>query len=258
MGSPRTLTYDGLTPPELAARLRARSCLVLSQVTSTLDIVHELAGEGAPAGTVVLAEEQVAGRGRQGRRWLSPPGTGIWLGYLMLPGSEPASGVVALRVGLAVAAVVGDLGARAALKWPNDVLLEDRKLAGILCEARSAAGRGWIAIGVGLNVHGPLPVEVGQHGIALEEVIAGVRRVQVLELLVPRLHALSSAPALSADECEEYGTRDWLAGRELRRPVAGRAIGVDVDGALLIATGRGRERVLAGSVDPAWPAAREE
>lgn len=251
MAHPRELTYDGLAPAELAARLRARSCLVLPRVTSTLDIVHELAEEGAPAGTVVLAEEQVAGRGRQGRRWHSPPGTGIWLGYLMLPTSEPASGVVALRVGLAVAAAVGDLGARAALKWPNDVVLENRKLSGILCEARSARGRGWIAIGVGLNVHGPLPAEVGDRGIALDQVIGGVTRVEVLERLVPRLHALSSAPALSSDECAEYGARDWLAGKELRQPVAGRAIGVDTDGALLVATGRGRERVVAGSVDPA-------
>lgn len=247
----REVRYDGLTPAELAARLRAPSCLVLARVTSTLDIVHELAGEGAPAGTVVLAEEQVAGRGRQGRRWHSPPGTGVWLGYLMRPANEPASGVLALRVGLAVAAAVGDLGVRAGLKWPNDVVLENRKLAGILCEARSIAGGGWIAIGVGLNVHGPLPPEVAGHGIALDHVIGGVTRVEVLERLVPRLHALSPAPALSSEECAEYRARDWLAGKELREPVAGRVLGVDADGALLVVTGRGRERVVAGSVDPA-------
>ena len=72
----------GFTPAELAARIRATSCLVLPAVTSTLDIVHELAAEGAPAGTVVLADEQVSGRGREGRRWLSPPGAGLLLGYL--------------------------------------------------------------------------------------------------------------------------------------------------------------------------------
>lgn len=248
MGSAGALIYDGLRPAEVAARLRAPSCLVLARVSSTLDIVHELAGEGAPAGTVVLAEEQIAGRGRLGRRWYSPPGTGIWLGILLRPAGEPASGVFALRAGLAVAGALGDLGAQAALKWPNDVVLENRKVAGILCEARSGGGGSWIAAGVGLNVHGPLPPEVGGLAIALDEIVAGVTRVGLLERLVPRLQALSSAPVLSPAECAEYGTRDWLAGRVLRLPVAGRAIGVDPDGALLVATGRGRERVMAGSV----------
>src|SRR5207249_77753 len=80
-GMGRTLmTYDGLAPTDLAARLRVPGCLSLVSVTSTMDIIHELAGEGAPAGTVVLADEQVAGRGRQGRHWHSPRGLGIWLG----------------------------------------------------------------------------------------------------------------------------------------------------------------------------------
>lgn len=237
------MNYDGLTPADLAARLGSPDCLVLARVTSTMDIVHSLAAEGAPAGTVVLAEEQVAGRGRQGRHWHSPAGKGIWLGYLLRPRAQAAGGVLALRVGLAVASALRDLGAAPSLKWPNDILLGSRKAAGILCEAR-----GWVAVGVGMNVHGPLPPEVREHAVALDQVVPRASRVAVLERLVPRLHQVGEAPVLSADERAAYQAQDWLAGRQLLEPVRGRAVGVDLDGALLVETPLGRERVVAGSV----------
>lgn len=243
-----SVNYDGLTPAELAARLRAPHCVVLGSTNSTLDVLHELAAQGAPSGTLVLAEEQTAGRGREGRRWYSPPGVGIWLGYLSRPVSGAASGVLALRVGLALAASLRDLGIEAALKWPNDIYLRDRKVAGVLCEARSAGGAGWVAVGVGINVHGPLPPELRDEAIAVDEVNPSVSRVAILERLVPRLHRLSGEPLLSPAELQAYQAWDWLRGRELVAPVRGRAAGVDAQGALMVATTGGPERVLAGSV----------
>jgi BirA family biotin operon repressor/biotin-[acetyl-CoA-carboxylase] ligase len=241
--------YDGLQPADLAARLRAPGCLSLESVTSTMDIVHELAGEGAPGGTVVLADEQVAGRGRQGRRWHSPRGCGIWLGYLVRPRRTTEGGVLALRVGLAIVDALAELGVTAYLKWPNDVLVEDRKLAGILCEARWSADRlSWVTVGIGLNVTGTLPDDIASQAITLTEVDPGATRIKVLETLVPRLHALRDDPVLSDDEREAYQQVDWLAGRRVREPVQGIASGVDSTGALLVTGPRGMQRIVGGGV----------
>ena len=243
------MRYDGVAPAELAARLKAPGCLSLVSVTSTMDIVHELAAEGAPAGIVVLADEQVAGRGRQGRRWHSPRGGGIWLGYLVRPARATEAGVLALRVGLALAESLADIGVDVRLKWPNDVLLQDRKLAGILCEARWSADRlSWIAVGLGINVSGPLPAELRAHAITLREVANRTTRIEVLQSLVPRLHGLSDAAALSEAERAAYARRDWLTGRSLSAPVTGLVRGVDAQGALLVDGDRGLTRVVGGSV----------
>lgn len=242
-------SYDGVPREELARRLAAPRCLTLQQVGSTLDEVHQLAGAGAPAGTVVLAEEQLAGRGRMGRRWLSPPGTGIWLGYLARPGCAVERGLMALRVGLAVVQSLGDLEVAARLKWPNDVVVSDRKLGGILCEARWT-GRlvAWVAVGVGLNVHGPLPDELEGTAIALDEVRPDVNRVAVLERLVPRLHVLPDVARLTEDEQATFVRHDWLRGRRLTEPVVGTAVGIDREGALLVETEQGVERIVGGGI----------
>jgi BirA family biotin operon repressor/biotin-[acetyl-CoA-carboxylase] ligase len=243
------MMYDGLEPADLAARLRAPGCLSLVSVTSTMDIVHELAGEGAPAGTVVLADEQVAGRGRQGRRWQSPRGGGIWLGYLVRPSRPTDTGVLSLRVGLALAEALSSLGVSVQLKWPNDVLVEDRKLAGVLCEGRWATDRlSWVCVGIGINVMGPLPADLATQAIVLGEVAPRLSRIDVLESLVPRLHALSDEPTMSEREREAFQQVDWLAGRRLREPIRGTALGVDAQGALLVDTGRGLQRVVGGGV----------
>ena len=134
MGAPQ-LTYDGVSPADLAARIRCPSCLVLRSVSSTLDLVHELAQEGAPAGTAVLAEQQVRGRGREGRRWHSPPGSGILLGYLHRPRSPGLAGVLALRVGLAGVGGLGAVGMAGRLKRPNDGWVRGRKAGGVLVGA---------------------------------------------------------------------------------------------------------------------------
>ncbi len=243
------MLYDGLEVAELARRLAAPHCLCLTTVTSTLDIIHELAAEGAPAGTVVLADEQVAGRGRQGRRWYSPPGAGIWLGYLQRPQRPPEGGVSALRVGLAVVTAVSELGADGRLKWPNDIVVRDRKLGGVLCEARWAGGQpSWIAVGIGVNVHGPLSEEQVEGAIALDEVVSSATRIVVLEQLVPRLHALSDEPELTDEECLAFSRYDWLSGKQLRDPVVGLARGIGADGSLLVETGEGLERIVGGTI----------
>ncbi|MDH3458987.1 MAG: biotin--[acetyl-CoA-carboxylase] ligase, partial [Gemmatimonadota bacterium] len=242
-------TYDGQTQSELARRWDLPRVIVRDRVSSTLDVIHEVAKHAGDDGTLVLADEQTAGRGRLGRRWHSAPGQGIWLGYLMRSLASPAGGVLALRVGLAVAAGMDDLGLSVRLKWPNDLIVLDRKLGGILCEARWKGDQfGWVAIGLGLNITGPMPTDLAGQAIAAQDAVQGVTRMTVLDRIVPALRRLTPAPELDPEELRRYAERDWLRGRCLEAPIAGIARGVDGDGALLVESARGTKRVVGGSV----------
>jgi BirA family biotin operon repressor/biotin-[acetyl-CoA-carboxylase] ligase len=218
-------------------------------VTSTLDIIHQLAGEDAPAGTVVLADQQMAGRGRLGREWYSPSKAGIWMGYLMRPAGGLESGVLALRVGIAIARALDDMGVTVQLKWPNDILLDGCKLGGVLCEARWLGARlRWIAVGIGLNVVGQLPRDIAPMAISLSAALPNVTRVNVLEMLLPKIRSMSDWPVLTEDERRAYAERDWLKGRHVRQPAVGEARGIDQDGALLVRANGRLLRVVGGSV----------
>jgi BirA family transcriptional regulator, biotin operon repressor / biotin---[acetyl-CoA-carboxylase] ligase len=245
------LDLDGVPTTLLARRWGVPQCGVFRTLTSCLDAIHDLGAQGAPAGTVVLAEEQTAGRGRDGRTWRSPVG-GVWLGMLLRP-PVPVPGTLSLRIGLVVADVVDELlaAARAQLKWPNDVLVDDRKLAGILCEGRwQGDALQWLGAGVGMNVANPVPTELKHRAVALGELLPEVRRIDVLDRLVPALIPLTTHNAPLTDfECAAFARRDWLRGRQIRAPLAGRAAGVRPDGALLVDTGAGTTMVREGHVE---------
>jgi BirA family biotin operon repressor/biotin-[acetyl-CoA-carboxylase] ligase len=230
------VTLEGIPAAALARRWTVPRCELSQSLGSTLDRAHALGSEGAPAGTVVLALEQTAGRGRDGRTWHSPPG-GVWLALLLRPRALPL-GIVSIRAGLVLADVVDELAGRALarLKWPNDVFLNDRKLAGVLCEGRWQGDRlQWLAIGLGVNVLNEIPAEVGDTAIALSAIVPRVRLLDVLDRLVPPLTRLdTAAERLSEQECAAFAARDWLRDRPLRHPVRGHARGVRPDGALLV------------------------
>lgn len=249
---------DGIPSSVLARRWGVPQCGVFCTLPSTLDAVHDLGAQDAPSGTLVLAEEQTAGRGRDGRTWRSPPG-GVWLGMLLRPPLPPA-GVLSLRIGLVLADVVEAVlgiratslsGPRAALKWPNDVLVDDRKVAGILCETRWQGDTlQWLAVGIGVNVTNDVPGEFVNHAVSLSEFRPSVRRIDVLDLLVPTLIRLTAHGAhLTEFECAAFARRDWLRGRHLRLPLGGRAAGIRPDGALLVDTGAGTTMVRDGHVE---------
>ncbi len=243
------MAYDGFTAAQLAARFHVPQCFTLVRVTSTLDVIHELAADGAPGGTLVIADEQVAGRGRQGRRWHSPAGSGIWLGYLSRRDDQTAPGVLGLRVGLALVGALRELDIPAAIKWPNDVIVDHRKLAGVLCEARWDGDRlRWVAIGIGINVKAPLANDVAATATTLDSLRPGVQRVEVLDRLVPRLGELATSDSLTASELEAYAHHDWLRGKRLVEPIEGQIRGVDAGGALIVETPSGTERLTGGHV----------
>lgn len=242
------MPFEGLTARQLGKRIGAASCLSLTKVTSTLDVVHELAADGSPDGTVVLAEEQVQGRGTRGRSWISPPGSGIWLGYLLRTFDRAPTGVLAIRVGLGLVNALAKLDIDAMVKWPNDIMIGDRKAGGVLCEARTTGHKGWIAVGVGVNVYGPISPEVAEIAVSLDQFSPTVTRIAVLELLIPILRKMSDDPVLTESEVAEFTARDWLVDRRISGPSPGTARGIDRDGALIVEEGGVTKKIFGGTV----------
>jgi BirA family biotin operon repressor/biotin-[acetyl-CoA-carboxylase] ligase len=213
---------------------------------STQDALHELAQGGAPAGTTVVARAQTLGRGSRGRGWESPIG-GLWMSVLCRPPGELAMEVLSLRIALAVAAVVEQCapGISLQLKWPNDLMLADRKLGGILCEARWQGGAlGWVAVGLGMNVANPIPEAVRATAIALAAVAGALTPDPLAEPLARAITEAGQRPGLlTPAELDGYRFRDWLLGKALLTPGRGIAEGLAEDGSLLI---RGDDGAIAG------------
>jgi BirA family biotin operon repressor/biotin-[acetyl-CoA-carboxylase] ligase len=212
---------------------------LLESTTSTLDVAHRIAGQGAPAGTLVIADEQTAGRGRGGKSWQSAPGAGLWLTLIERPTDSSGLGVLSLRVGLAAAEALDRFASEPIrLKWPNDLYVENGKLAGILVEARwRESAVEWVAIGLGVNVKAPPDVSTAA---GLEP---GTDRLDVLGELVPAIRAAAGAIGpLRPDEMEEFDARDLARGRICLEPALGRVAGINPSGELLVA--------LADSVAP--------
>jgi BirA family biotin operon repressor/biotin-[acetyl-CoA-carboxylase] ligase len=223
----------------------------LAVTASTMDSLHDLAAAGAPAGTAVMADEQTEGRGSRRRAWRSSPG-GLWLSVLGRP-TTAELGLVSLRAGLAVADALGRLQPSLALrlKWPNDLMLGDRKVGGLLCEARwQGEALGWVVVGLGLNVTNAPPPELAASATSLSRAAPGLTRDDVAGPVAEALRGVDAAAGpLTALERRRFAERDWLLGRELAAPVAGRAAGLASDGALLVRQADGTvTSVRAGTV----------
>jgi BirA family transcriptional regulator, biotin operon repressor / biotin---[acetyl-CoA-carboxylase] ligase len=213
--------------------------LHLRRTDSTNVRARELAARGAPHGTLVTAAEQTAGRGRQGRTWSAPAGRGLLCSVVI---REP-SPLLSLAAGVAVAEVVGGT---AGLKWPNDVLVDGRKVSGILVEARPQER--WAVVGIGVNVAlapDDFPPELrdaaGTLGLGVQEVES------VLDRLLGALERWLGAPL--SDVLEAYRVRDLLRGQAVEWEAGhGVATGIDADGRLLVATADGPVALGAGEV----------
>lgn len=145
-----------MATPDRASAIVGRPLIRFDRVTSTMDVAARLAALGSPEGTIVEADLQTAGRGRGGRRWDAPAGSALMLSIILRP-SVPASrlGSMSLLAGLAVANVAEEVTSRpATIKWPNDVLIDGRKVAGILLHSRTMgdAPNACLILGIGINV----------------------------------------------------------------------------------------------------------
>lgn len=238
------MTWLGHPGEPLARRLGLPHVAAVRRTASTMDEAHALAAAGAPAGSLVLAEEQTAGRGRGGRQWESRPGDGIWMTLIERLTDAEAVSVLSLRLGLHLAPVLerwSDGPVR--LKWPNDLFVGGGKLAGVLVEARWREQRlDWVGIGIGVNLRVD-PADVGRAALAADDPLL------VLEELVPAMRAAAFARGyLSERERAEFAGRDLAAGRALSAPGVGIARGIAPSGELLIETAEGVRPYHAGSL----------
>jgi BirA family biotin operon repressor/biotin-[acetyl-CoA-carboxylase] ligase len=236
--------------------------IYLRETGSTNDRARELALGGAPHGTVVVAEQQTAGRGRQGRTWTSPPGAALTLSAVV----RAARGEMALLPFAAALAVSEACEAvapvRCEVKWPNDVWIEERKTAGILIETRLQEE--WAVVGIGLNVdtaEDEFPPELRETATSLRVATGGeIDRETTVVALFDRLGAWTEALGDSEKVLPAFRERDALYGRTITwtrdaREMSGEARGIEEDGTLVVFTGDG-ERVLldAGEVHLEHPA----
>jgi BirA family biotin operon repressor/biotin-[acetyl-CoA-carboxylase] ligase len=242
--------------PDLALDVRWHESL-----PSTMDAASALAMAGAPRGLVVGADRQTAGRGRRGRVWESPAAAGLYFSYVARPSvhANAALPLLTLAAGVAVRdGIHSALGLTPHLKWPNDVMVDRRKLAGILAEglAIGTAAQA-VVIGVGLNVQpAAYAPDVAARATSLEGELGrlvdrGHVFAEVIAALSTRLAALEQNPgdilqAWRAASPTATGTRVEWEGR------SGTTAGIDETGALLVRTSAGIERVIAGELS--WPA----
>ncbi len=262
LDSPDRLSAAELRP-YLISEVLGRVVHYEERTGSTNVVARSLARVGAADGTVVVADAQTAGRGRLGRSWFSPPGRNLYMSVVLRPDVPPARAPqLALVAGSAVAGTIEAVAAiRPALKWPNDVLLDGRKVAGILTEMDSEADRvTFVIVGIGVNLNVSARELAGPLGdTATSLAVATGRRIprahfagRLLWELERRYRRFldTGFPGLRA-EWEAYsaltGCEVTLAGPDgLRR---GRVLGGDGDGALCLREGRDATvRVLAGDV----------
>ena len=225
----------------------------LARVTSTMDVLDELIADGAPDWTVVLADKQTGGLGRAGRSWDARPGSSLLCSILVRPPfAADRMGMLAIGVGVAIATCVERLGARVELKWPNDVLLGGRKLAGILIRTRSGATGVVANVGIGLNLIGT-PRE---HTVraALDEATETTPNAAALAVeLASSLAQLLTLADISGIR-DAWRERAALVGETVvvgdgERTVTGKLVGIDDHGALLIEGDDGdRHAIVAGDL----------
>lgn len=229
----------------LAQQVGAPLVVLFDTVGSTMDEAHKLAQSGAASGAIVVAERQLSGRGRLGRRWISDPGSGLWTTSIHRDIEPGAIDVLTIRIGLRLAPALDRFAdGRVMLKWPNDLLVSRRKLAGILVEARwREATLEWVAVGVGVNL---VPPANQPRAIGLR---AGVLRNEILRVVATEVRdACAATGELTPEELRAYASRDVAADADLREPAVGRARGITATGTLVVDTASGRELFRRGSL----------
>lgn len=272
--SARLDAWESRPIEEWRSQWRLPAVAAFAEAGSTNDVARALAEDGAPAGLLVMTEHQTAGRGRMRRPWTDLPGRSLLLSFVLrpAPAQRAAPGTLPLRVGLATATALHQVaGINARIKWPNDVVVDGRKLAGILCEATTAGGGTVIIAGIGINVlqrAEDWPEELRDHAVSVAQVAGPMApgRAAVLHAVINALRPLFSRPLtpLDEDELDAFRHVDALRGLDVSvtgaavgagtqaaddRPlIRGSVAGIDPDGALLLEAGGGMQRVATGTV----------
>lgn len=258
----KMLTIEGIKK-NLTTRFIGADIYLFDAIDSTNSHAHKLAKEGAKEGTVVLSESQSRGKGRLGRSWFSPSGTNIYLSVILRP-QMPASQITLLTfaAAIAVAKAIRDItGLDADIKWPNDILIKGKKVAGILSEmdAKSDTIR-FVVIGIGINVNlekKDIPLELMDKATSIK--IESNSTIDRMNLICRVLENLEKWYNLferngANDIIKEWKSLAITIGRDVKVQsgnsfVEGRAVDIDENGALLIKDRNGViQKVLSGDV----------
>lgn len=263
LSTPEALHADDLLSRLGKTKIVGRDIRVFEQTTSTNDVIEKLARDGVKEGVVVFAESQTKGRGRLGRAWASPGRKGLWFSVLLRPALRPQE-TTQLTVAAATAlrrAILSETGLRPEIKWPNDLLLGNRKVAGILTELTAELDRiKHVILGVGVDVNlsaVDFPPELRKLATSLK--IESGRAVSRADLAVEILRELDRdygrvGTGDFASVADEWEANCTTLGRQVMiqtgdRRIRGRAESLSEDGALLLRTEHGHlERVMAGDV----------
>jgi len=236
---------------------------VFSSIASTN--TYLMAQPAPPAGRfrIAIADHQTSGRGRHYRRWISAPGSGLCLSmsytFARMPDQLPA---LTLAIGVAVIGSLQLAGAEGvSLKWPNDIVATNAKLGGILTEVQTRSGDGvTVVVGLGLNVHIRDQIEFAEESdwahraVDLNSIMDEVPKREFLAAtVIEHLYASMAKFEARGFVSGDWRRHDWLLDREVTvdmpdKQISGTAAGVDEDGALLIDTGSGRQRIISGSI----------
>ena len=248
----------------LATKWLGRTIHFYDKVESTNLLAAELAQEDAPEGVVVLADQQLSGRGRGSRSWHSPAGVGIYCSVILRPQVEPEKGqLITLMAGVSIAkAIERQSGLSPRVKWPNDVLINDKKVAGILLEARVSGARiGYAVIGFGINVNngrGDLPEDIRVNASSLrmelkKTVDRGALVIEIFSELEKLYHNFQRGDvSVILEQWRHYSSTLGQRVRIWRKDKATEGLAVDLteNGGLLVRLAEGKQIVFhAGDIE---------
>jgi len=263
VGEPDALLADDLLARLGKTKIIGRDIRVFEQTTSTNDVIEKLARDGVKEGVVVFAESQTKGRGRLGRKWISPAHKGLWFSILLRPDLRPQE-ATQLTVASATAlrrAIAIETGLKPEIKWPNDILIGGKKVAGILTELSAEVDRvKYVILGIGIDVNldaGEFPADLKKIATSLK--IESGEKNSRAELAAAILRELDFDYARIregkfSEIADEWEERCVTIGKNVTvqigdRKIRGHAESLDDDGALLLRTEHGRlERITGGDV----------
>lgn len=243
---------DRLSAAEIMAGLQTKrigqNVFAHDEVISTQPLAHEAAAKGAPEGTLVLAEQQTGGKGRLGRPWHSPKGTGIWMSLIVRPAIPlPKTPQMTLLTAVTMARTIREVtGVPVKIKWPNDIFCGDKKLCGILTELNAEADRvNYLVIGIGLNansVDSDFPTELLPIATSLRiESGEEVKRADFIQQFCRNFeeeydHFLQHGFQRVKQEWEKhsYSIGRWVTVQTISQSFEGRAVGLDDEGVLMV------------------------
>ena len=258
-----TGTPDKLIPEEishkLGTKIMGRKIYSYETTDSTNDVAHRLAQSGSPEGTVIFSEGQSKGRGRMGRHWISPKGKGIYFSFILRPDVSPAEAPkITLMSAVAVATAIRKMTHLGALiKWPNDILINDHKVVGILTEMSAEVNTvKYIILGIGVNVNtakADLPKEATSLKHEMGEAVNRIELAQEILRELERQYCIFKNKGFE-NIIKEWKNLSHTLGEEVKiachnKKIEGTAIDLDTSGALVVRMDNGfTEHITAGDV----------